>query len=143
MLKELIHTKIDEIFLEMQNAQGITDGGIDPLDALRLDEIEEELANLIEKVVAYQPKGYTASYIYKTSEGIAYSKAFKQIDIDKFFTEVSNIIAFGDCTDYTVINICFDGKGVEYRGWQSGMRFEYEDMDCNTIWVGNFPEWDH
>lgn len=57
MLKELIRGKIDEIFLEMQNAEGITDGGIDPFDALHLDEIEEELTQLVERVINYQKGG--------------------------------------------------------------------------------------
>lgn len=57
MLKELIRTKIDEIFLEMQNVNNITDGGIYPLDALQLEEIEEELASLITRVINYQKGG--------------------------------------------------------------------------------------
>ena len=57
MLKELIHDKIDEIFLQLQNANNINDGGIYPLDAIRLDEIEEELAELIERVINYQKGG--------------------------------------------------------------------------------------
>lgn len=54
MLKQLIHEKINEVFLEMQNAEGITDGGIDPFDALQLEQIEESLAELVEKVIDYQ-----------------------------------------------------------------------------------------
>lgn len=57
MLKELIHDKIDEIFLQLQDANNIADGGIYPLDALRLEEIEEELAELVERVINYQKGG--------------------------------------------------------------------------------------
>lgn len=57
MLKELVHDKIDEIFLEMQNANNITDGGIYPLDVLRLEEIEEELTELIARAIKYQKGG--------------------------------------------------------------------------------------
>ncbi len=57
MLKQLIHDKIDEIFLELQDANNINDGGIYPLDALRLEEIEEELAELITRVINYQKGG--------------------------------------------------------------------------------------
>ena len=57
MLKQLIHDKIDEIFLQLQNANNVTDGGIYPMDALHLDQLEEELANLIERVVSYQKGG--------------------------------------------------------------------------------------
>ena len=143
MIKHLIHKKINEVFLAVQKDKGITDGGIEPFDGLRLEELEEELTELIEKVTDYQLKGHSASYTYETSEGIECQKTFKHINIDKFFTEVSNIIAFSDCTGYTVTNICFDGKEVEYGGWQPNMRFEYEDMDCNTVWFGVFEHWDH
>ena len=57
MLKQLIHDKVDEIFLELQNANNITDGGIYPLDALQLEQIEESLAELIERVINYQKGG--------------------------------------------------------------------------------------
>lgn len=57
MLKELIHDKINEIFLELQEVNNITDGGIHPLDAVHLDLIEEELAEFITKVIIYQKGG--------------------------------------------------------------------------------------
>ena len=63
--------------------------------------------------------------------------------MDKFFHDVSNIIAFDDCTNYTIISIVFDGKELEYAGWQPSMKYEYKDLDGNTVWVGEFPEWDH
>ena len=143
MLSELIRDKIQEIFLVYQNENNIISGDIEPLDALRLEQIEESLCELIEKVVKYQQRGHSASYEYCTAEGESYVKTYELIDMDEFFCEVSNIIAFGDCTNYTLTSICFDGKEIEYAGWQPGMRFEYEDMDCNTVWFGSFPEWDH
>lgn len=143
MLKELVHNKINEIFLEYQEANNIIDGGIDPYDALQLEQIEETLCEFIEKVGQYQPKGYSASFTYSTAEGDTYVKTYKLVDMYKFFYDVSNVIAFGDCTNYTITNICFDGKEIEYVGWQQGMKFEYKDLDGNTVWVGNFPKWDH
>ena len=62
MLKELIHSKIDEIFLEMQNAEGITDGGIDPFDALYLDQLEEQLEQHIARIIKYQKGGIRMEY---------------------------------------------------------------------------------
>lgn len=56
-VEELVHDKIDEIFLELQDIHNITDGGIDPLDGLKLEEIEEALAELIERVINYQKGG--------------------------------------------------------------------------------------
>ena len=56
-LLELIEEKVNEIFLEYQNANEITNGDIHPYDALRLDHIMEELADHIEKVGEYQKGG--------------------------------------------------------------------------------------
>lgn len=67
------------------------------------------------------------------------------IDMDKFFYDVSKRIAFDDCSDETVIFICWRGHNIHYIGWQPNMRYEYVDADAGnkTIWVGDFPEWDH
>lgn len=143
MLKELVHDKINEIFLEYQNANHIIDGGIEPFDALQLEQIEETLCEFVERVGQYQPKGYSASFTYCTDEGDVHVKTYKLVEMDKFFYDVSNVIAFGDCTNYTIANICFDGKEIEYVGWQQGMKFEYKDLDGNTVWVGVFEHWDH
>lgn len=56
MLKEIINTKIHEMFAEYQELQGITSGDIDPMDALELDCIEAQLNKLIERVCAYQQR---------------------------------------------------------------------------------------
>jgi len=53
-LKELIEEKVDEIFLAYQNANDITNGDIEPMDALKLDDIEEMLKEHIEYVCAKQ-----------------------------------------------------------------------------------------
>lgn len=57
MLKELIHNKINEIFLECQEKEGVTDGGIDPFDAIELEQIELSLCVLIKRVINYQKGG--------------------------------------------------------------------------------------
>lgn len=54
MLRELIHTKINEIFAEYQKANNITSGDIQPFDAARLEHIEEALEELIARVCEYQ-----------------------------------------------------------------------------------------
>ena len=90
MLRELIHTKIDEIFIEYQEANNIISGDIDPFDALQLDLIERGLEELVEKVCAYQPKAIPASlYIYRDREGDMHSVTYEHIDTDKFFYEIS------------------------------------------------------
>lgn len=54
MLKQLIHTKINEVFLEYQKVNNITSGDIHPFDAARLEHIEEALEELIVRVCEYQ-----------------------------------------------------------------------------------------
>lgn len=149
MLKDLINEKINEVFLEYQKANGITSGDIHPEDAVELDNFEEALAEFVERVCSYQPKeinfdDYTPSwFIYTDSDGDAHSEAFSRISEHQFFTKVSRRIAFDDLDDITVQKIFYKGKEVEYMGWQPGMKYEYKDLDGNTVWVGEFPEWDH
>ena len=149
MLKELIYTKIDEIFLEYQNANNIISGDIEPLDGARLEILEGQLEHLIKHICAKQPKKIVFDdfapswYIYTDSDGIAHSETFGQITEDQFFTKVSKKICFDDLDDSTVQKIYYKGKEVEYAGWQPCMKYEYKDLNGNTVWVGYFEEWDH
>ena len=150
MLRELISTKINEIFAEYQKANNIRSGNIDPFDALQLDLIERGLEELIERVAAYQSKeinfdDFTPSwYIYTDAEGNVYTQTFDgQTSEDFFFTKVSRKICFDDLEDITVQKIYYKGKEVQYAGWQPCMKFEYKDLDGNTVCVGQFEHWDH
>lgn len=143
MLKKLVHDKINEVFLEYQKANNIISGDIKPYDAVLLDDIEESLVILIERVCRYQPKEIPSSYLYRDAEGIVMSVFYPHIDTDKFFCEISRRIAFDDCTNEEILNIIWKGKEVQYVGWQPGMKYEYKDLDGNTVWVGDFPYWDH
>ena len=145
MLKELIHKKINEVFLAYQKANNIVSGDIDPWDAQRLERIEVALEELIERVSEYQQREDVPAsfYIYRDCEGIAHSVTYKHIDTDKFFYEISKRIAFDDCSGGEVIAIFWRGIEVEYAGWQPCMKFEYKDLKGNTVWVGQFEEWDH
>ncbi len=53
-LKDLIDEKVNEIFTVYQAANDITNGDIEPMDALKLDHIEEMLKAHIEYVCAKQ-----------------------------------------------------------------------------------------
>ena len=149
MLKELISAKINEIFLEYQEANNIPNGDIDPWEAAQLDRIEESLEQLIRRVCPIPKKELNVDdfapswYIYTDAEGIAHSETFGQITIDQFFTKVSKRIAYDDINCETVQKIYYKGKEVEYVGWQPCMKFEYKDLKGNSIWVGYFEEWDH
>jgi hypothetical protein len=148
-IRELIDDKINEVFYEHQKANGIISGDISVADALALDTLIGHLENLIEDICAKQPKQIyfdklaPSWYIYTDYEGIAHSENFHGTDMDKFFCRVSKRIAFDDLDEITVQKIYFQGKEVEYAGWQPGMKFEYKDLDGNTIWVGYFEHWDH
>lgn len=50
----LLNAKIDEVFAEVQKREGIKDGDIDYGDALALDKLTEQGAELIHKVIQYQ-----------------------------------------------------------------------------------------
>lgn len=150
MLKELVHDKINEVFLEYQKANNIISGDIEPFDAILLDELEDQLCVVIKKICDKQPKAINFDdltpswYIYTDREGNAYSQVFKgDMSDDFFFGNVSKKICFDDLDDETVQKIYFKGKEVIYAGWQPGMKYEYKDLDGNTVWVGYFPEWDH
>ena len=149
MLKQLIHDKINEVFLEYQNANNIISGDIHPEDVVELDNFEEALAEFIERVCAYQPKeinfdDFTPSwFIYTDCDGEAHCEAFEQITENQFFTRVSKRIAFDDLDDITIQKIFYKGKEVEYVGWRPNMVFEYKDLDGNVVWSGKFEHWDH
>lgn len=53
----LIDTKLHEVFKELQDSEGVTEGDIDPMDALELDKLTEQATELVHKVIAYQ-KGW-------------------------------------------------------------------------------------
>lgn len=142
-LLTLIDEKVNEIFLAYQNAHNIIDGGINPFDTMYLDQLEEQLVDHIIRVCAKQPKKIPSSYLYRDNEGIVMSVFYPHIDTDKFFCEISRRIAFSDCSNEEILNIIWKGKEIKYAGWKPNMTFEYEDLDGNTVWVGQFENWDH
>lgn len=82
-------------------------------------------------------------YIYTDDEGIAHNITYGPMEANEFFTDVSRRICFDDCSGETVHKIYYKGKEVNYVGWQPGMKYEYKDLDGNTVWVGVFEHWDH
>ena len=50
----LIDTKLNEVFKEVQEHEGITEGDVDVMDALELDKLTEQAAELVHRVIAYQ-----------------------------------------------------------------------------------------
>lgn len=80
--------------------------------------------------------------VIRSDEGIKII-AYEEVDTNAFFITVSKHIAFSDCSNEDIISIYFGGKEIKYAGWQQGMKFEYKDLDGNTVWVGVFEHWDH
>ena len=148
-IRELIDNKVCEVFYEYQHSHNITSGDIEPFDELALNHLEDELADHIQRICDKQAKtinydDFTPSwYIYTDCDGEAHSEVFGQVTEDHFFTKVSKKICFDDLDDSTVHKIFYKGKEVVYAGWQRGMKFEYKDLDGNTVWVGYFEHWDH
>lgn len=146
MIKKILRSKIEEAILEYQTENNVISGDIDPLDALKLEQLETDLALLIGKIIAEQHNFDDLApswYIYTDEEGNAHTENFCQADADFFFHDVSKRLAFDDCSYEVLQKIYYRGKEVEYVGWQPGMKYEYKDLDGNTVWVGEFPEWDH
>ena len=81
--------------------------------------------------------------VIRDEDGTVKAIAFDKADKDSFFTTVSKHYAFDDCSGEAIMAIYYEGKEVQYVGWQPCMKFEYEYLNGNTIWVGEFPQWDH
>lgn len=85
----------------------------------------------------------STAIVIRDSEGIVKIITYNEVDKSAFFYVVSKHIAFSDCSGEDIISIYFEGKEIKYVGWQRDMKFEYKDLDGETVWVGYFEEWDH
>lgn len=54
--QKALEIKIDEMLFDVQNELGITDGQVDPIDAINLDELTEKLAEQLEKIIRFQER---------------------------------------------------------------------------------------
>ena len=149
MLKHLIDERINEVFLEYQEANNIISGDIHPEDAVELDNFEDALAEFVERVCAKQPKAinyddFTPSwYIYTDADGETHDVVYGYAETNQFFIDVSRRICFDDCTNEIVQKIYYKGKEVFYAGWQPCMKFEFVEANGDTVWVNHFEHWDH
>ena len=50
----LIDEKLHEVFLTLQQQEGITEGEIDPGDAVELGELTVKMADVVLRVISYQ-----------------------------------------------------------------------------------------
>ena len=59
------------------------------------------------------------------------------------FRFAAKVIAFDDCSDERIDDICCGDKHYHYTGWQPGMVMEFADENGDFVWGSSFPEWDH
>ena len=123
--------------------------------------LDEELAEYRDIISGYEDE-YEAEIVReKESEGyIRYSNCFFLKDHedgeiicraypddrkDKMMCDISRIICFSDCDDtYEVTKILYNGREVEYTGWQPGMVISYEfTATGDEAWSGCFPQWNY
>lgn len=53
----VLKDRIEDIFIDFQNAMEIKSGDITPLDAMELEKRERSLATMIADILVYQKKG--------------------------------------------------------------------------------------
>ena len=53
----MLMEKVEDIFIDMQNAMCIKTGDVAPLDALHLEQKEEQLAEMITDILVSQKEG--------------------------------------------------------------------------------------
>ena len=80
---------------------------------------------------------------YDSEDTVCVHGYSSDVSMCKFFSEVSQVICFGDCSDEDVIEIVWQGQRVHYCGWEPGMVYRYVDEKNKEVWCGRFPEWDH
>ena len=84
------------------------------------------------------------SYYVVESDDTVYVKGYSTDDSeDRFFTDVSKVLAFDDCSYDKVLEIIWHGESVHYTGWQPGMVYEFRNDQDELVWTGSFPGWDH
>lgn len=62
---------------------------------------------------------------------------------DLMMRKISELIAFDDCMPVEIGTIVYNGKIVNYKGWQPGMVYEFGNSKNEIVWSREFPEWDH
>ena len=143
MLKELIDKKISEIINTYATHLG-AEVHISEFEQGRLQHIKSALHDAIDSVVIQKEESTSKDTFFIVQvNGETYVQSYINIDMDKFFYKVSKVIAFSDCSDERILGIFYNGIEVHYAGWKPNMRYEFKDNNGLTIWVGDFPEWDH
>lgn len=71
-------------------------------------------------------------------------KSYHSNDAEKMMRHVARDIAFSDCNDEEVTEICYKGELIEYCGWEPNNVMRFRSLETgNIVWQHEFPEWDH
>ena len=95
---------------------------------------------------SFEPKRYSNCVTYRDKEdGEVIVKTYDNEHKDAMMRDVSKVICFSDCDDIVeVLHIVYNGREVEYVGWQPGMKYEYKFVATGDVaWCSWYPEWDH
>jgi hypothetical protein len=78
------------------------------------------------------------------NEGEEITREFGDDQGNAMMRLVAQMICFSDCSDERVTKIVYEGREIEYYGWQPGMLLEFCDMVSGKIvWSCCRPDWDH
>lgn len=87
---------------------------------------------------------------YELTDGTCYNVVIVQQENEtddefknRFFREVSKYICFEDLGAYKVSRIVFMGEVIHDTGWNPNNAVEYQNCRNETVWEGQFPEWEH
>lgn len=83
------------------------------------------------------------SYIKYKQYGELCFKDMTGCDLDHVLSTASEMYAFDDFTEITVLEVVHEGKRYSYDGWEPGMTFTFRDEAGEVRWSNSFPCWDH
>lgn len=101
---------------------------------------------LLDEVLPDGYAHYSNCYILRDIEdGEVAIKAYDNDKSEVMMRDVSKHICFSDCDGtWEVIKIVYQGREVEYNGWQPGMVMSYDYAGTDDLaWSGVFEQWDH
>lgn len=89
--------------------------------------------------------GADTFFVVQAADGSLLVEAFvKDCSMYRFFTAVSKVLAFSDCSNADVVTIVYRGIEYVYEGWKPGELFTYHAAhDASVRWENDYPEFDH
>ena len=107
---------------------------------------EKATEEILDEVLPDGYAHYSNCYILRdTEDGEVVIKGYDKDKSEVMMRDVSKHICFSDCDGtWEVIKIVYQGREVEYNGWQPGMVMSYDYAGTDDLaWSGVFEQWDH